>query len=130
MSLRPLLEASFAVQAHTAAALVAAAFGIFVLVRKKGTATHRTAGWIYAAAMIATALSSFWITSLTPGRYSWIHILSIVTLISIPLAIYHRRAGNIRAHAGSMIGPFAGLVIAGLFTLAPGRVIHAMIFGP
>ena len=29
-----------------------------------------------------------------------------------------------------MIGIFGGLVIAGLFTLLPGRIMQAVIFGP
>lgn len=130
MSLAPLTQAPLAIQLHTAAAFIAAASGIFVLLRTKGTPSHRLAGYAFAIAMIVTAISSFWITSLTPGRYSWIHILSIVTLISIPLGIRARRMGNIRAHAGNMIGPFIGLVIAGAFTLMPGRILHQVFFGP
>lgn len=129
MSIAPLVNASFAIQLHTAAALIAAVSGFIVLIRTKGTPSHRALGAIFAAAMIVTAISSFWITTLTPGRFSWIHILSIVTLISIPLAIYYRRIGNIRGHAANMIGPFIGLIIAGLLTLAPGRVLHQVFFG-
>ena len=130
MSIAPLVNASFAIQLHTGAALIAAVSGFIVLIRTKGTPSHRAIGAIFAAAMIVTAISSFWITTITPGRFSWIHILSVVTLISIPLAIYYRRIGNIRSHAANMIAPFAGLVIAGAFTLAPGRILHQVLFGP
>jgi len=130
LSLVPILNAPFAIQLHTAAAFVAAVFGIFVLLRAKGTPGHRAAGYVFVAAMFATAISSFWITSLAPGRYSWIHLLSIVTLVSITLALFYRRKGNIRAHATSMIVPLIGLVIAGAFTMAPGRIMHNVMFGP
>jgi len=34
-------------------------------------------------------------------------------------------------HRRVMIGIFSGaLVIAGLFTLLPGRIMHAVVFGP
>ena len=130
MSLAPLLNASIAIQLHTAAALLAAVSGVFVLLRAKGTPPHRAIGAVFAAAMLLTAISSFWITSISPGRYSWIHILSVITLISIPLALYFRRTGNIALHAVHMIGPFIGLIIAGAFTLAPGRIMNQLFFAP
>ncbi len=130
MSLAPLLNASPAIQLHTAAACVAAVSGVYVMLRAKGTASHRASGYAFSIAMLLTAITSFGITSLSPGHYSWIHILSAITLVSIPLAIYYRRTGNIRKHAANMIGPFAGLIIAGAFTFAPGRIMYQVIFGP
>ena len=42
------------------------------------------------------------------------------------------RAGqDVRRHQRAMIGLFAGaLVIAGVFTFLPGRIMHAVLFGP
>ena len=42
-----------------------------------------------------------------------------------------RRTGiDVRRHRIAMISIFAGaLVIAGLFTLVPGRIMHAVVFG-
>ena len=130
MSLAPLLNAAPAVQLHTAAALVAAVSGAFVMVRTKGTASHLAGGYVFSIAIVLTAITSFWITRLTPGHSSWIHILSVVTLVSIPMAIYYRRAGNIRRHAANMIAPFVSLIVAGAFTFAPGRIMHNVLFGP
>ncbi len=59
MSLTPLTQAPFAIQLHTAAAFIAAASGIFVLLRGKGTPAHRLAGYAFAGTMIVTAMSSF-----------------------------------------------------------------------
>lgn len=126
----PLLQASPAIQIHTAAAVLAAVSGIAVLIRRKGGLTHRATGYLYVAAMSVAAASSFWITGVVEGRYSWIHILSIVTLISMGLALYFRRKGAIRAHAINMIFPFIGLIIAGAFTLAPGRIMHQVFLSP
>jgi uncharacterized membrane protein len=40
------------------------------------------------------------------------------------------RRHRVRAHAITMISIFAGaLVIAGAFTLVPGRVMHTVVFG-
>jgi len=42
----------------------------------------------------------------------------------------YARRGNIRGHKRSMIGLFAGaLIIAGIFTFVPGRIMHAVLFG-
>ena len=130
MTLAPLFAASFAIKLHTAAALLAAVFGAYVMLRRKGTASHRIAGYIFVAAITVTALSSFWITGIRPGHFSWIHILSVVTLISVPLGLYFRRKGNIGAHALNMVAPFAGLIIAGGFAFGPGRILHDVLFGP
>ena len=127
MTLTPLLNAPAAVQFHAAAALLALGLGVYVLATPKGTPRHRMAGSVWAAVMMAVALSSFAITR--SGHFSAIHILSVVTLIAIPRAIWSRRTGRIRGHAIGMIATFAGLLIAGAFTLAPGRIMHAVAFG-
>ncbi len=129
MNLEALTQASPVIQAHTAAALLAAAFGVSVLAITKGTALHKRLGAGFAVLMLFTAISSFWIMELRPGHFSLIHLLSILTLISIPLAIYYRRRGNIRAHAFWMISPLLGLLIAGGATLAPGRIMYRVFFG-
>lgn len=128
MTLAPLFAASFAIQLHTAAAVLAAVSGCAVLFMRKGTQTHRTTGYVFTAAMAVTAVSSFWIMEVRRGQFSAIHILSIITLISLPLAIWYRRKGNIRAHAAAMIGPLIGLIVAGGFTLLPGRILHQAVF--
>lgn len=129
MNVSALIQAGPVIQMHMAAALVAAAFGLAVLVKPKGTATHRILGWGFAGFMLATAISSFWITAIRPGHFSAIHILSAITLVSIPLALYYRRTGNIHGHARAMIAPLAGLLIAGAATLFPGRVLYSVFFG-
>lgn len=114
---------------HTVAALTALVLGIAILLRPKGTATHKLAGRIWVAAMAITAVTSFWIQELRHGEgFSWIHILSIVTLIGLARAIYAIRHGNVKAHQRAMISVFAGVLIAGAFTLLPGRIIGGWLF--
>ena len=63
--------------------------------------------------------------------WSPIHLLSIFVLIVLPLAILHARRKDVRRHQRTMIGLFAGaLVIAGIFTFLPGRIMHAVMFDP
>ena len=45
-------------------------------------------------------------------------------------AVFHARRHNVQAHKKAMIGIFLGaLVIAGLLTLYPGRIMHEVVFG-
>ncbi|MGL4727309.1 MAG: DUF2306 domain-containing protein [Bosea sp. (in: a-proteobacteria)] len=133
MTLAPLFAAPVVVQMHIAAALLAL---LFALAQFAGLGAggvkgliHRLIGWGFVLAMTVTAISSFWIIGLNHGRFSWIHLLSILALVSLPIAIIARRQGNIRRHKWAMIGLTAGLVIAGAFTLLPTRIMHLIIFG-
>jgi len=59
-----------------------------------------------------------------------IHLLSIFVLITVPLAVWKVHHHQVVDHRRIMISVFAGgLVIAGLFTLLPGRIMHAVMFG-
>lgn len=127
MTFAPLLAAPAVMQLHALAALISLAAGLTVLVMRKGTARHRLVGWIFVVAMALTALSSAFITS--NGRFSAIHLLSILTIVSLPRAIILRRRGDIAGHRATMLWLFAGLVIAGAFTLMPGRLMNKVAFG-
>ncbi len=114
---------------HLAFALAALALGSVVLVRRKGTASHKMLGRIWASLMVAVALSSFWIFEIRQGvGPSFVHLLSVWTLISLACAIYFIRRGNVRAHRGFMIGTFFGLAGAGAGALMPGRALYAFFF--
>ncbi len=123
MSLGPLLAAPGLMQFHIAAAVLSLISGVAVMATPKGTSAHVGIGRIFAAAMLTTAFTSFGITGIVPGHFSPIHILSIVTLTTLPWAIYQRRLGNIRSHAIGMSLNFVGLIGAGFFALAPGRIL-------
>ena len=48
----------------------------------------------------------------------------------LPLAVLRARRHQVVAHRNTMIGLFLGaLVVAGLLTLVPGRVMHEVVFG-
>jgi len=112
---------------HACLAAAALAVGIAVLLRRKGTASHKALGRTWVALMAAVALSSFWIFEIRRGEGpSPIHLLSVWTLISLALALWFIRRGNVRAHRGFMIGTFIGLAAAGLGALAPGRALYRL----
>ncbi|MBU2980854.1 DUF2306 domain-containing protein [Lentibacter algarum] len=124
MSFQPILEANPAIQLHLAAALASVALTPVMLMRRKGDRLHKALGRLWVVAMAATALSSFWISTIKLwGAWSPIHILSVITLISLVLAVRRARAGDIRGHKASLIGAILGLLGAGLFTLVPGRIL-------
>lgn len=129
--LQPLLDAGPVVAVHAAAAGVALILGVVQLARRKGTLSHRALGWVWVALMVAIAGGSFLIHTIRQlGPFSWIHLLSITTMVFLVSGIRHARAGRIAAHRWTMISLFFGaLVIAGLFTLVPGRVMHHVVFG-
>jgi uncharacterized membrane protein len=132
MSLAPLLDAAPAIPVHAFAAMAAFMLGIVQFAAPKGTLPHRTLGWIWVGLMLSVALSSFWIHQIRlVGPWSPIHLLSIFTLITVPLAVWKAHRHQVADHRRIMILIFSGaLVIAGLFTLLPGRIMHTVVFGP
>jgi uncharacterized membrane protein len=131
MSLAPLLEAEPVIQIHAFAAMGAFTLGVVQLAAPKGTLPHRTIGWVWVALMAVIALSSFFIHGIKlVGPFSPIHLLSIFTLIMLPLAVLGARRHDVKKHRSAMIAIFVGaLVIAGAFTFIPGRIMHAVAFG-
>jgi uncharacterized membrane protein len=131
MSLAPLLAASPVIQVHAFAAMGAFVLGLVQLTAPKGTIPHRTVGWIWVILMLTVAVSSFWIHDIrTFGPFSLIHLLSILTLVILPLAVLAARRHRVGAHRKTMVSLFVGaLVIAGLFTFVPGRIMYRVAFG-
>ena len=131
MNLAPLLDAAPAIPLHAFAAMAAFVLGIVQFAAPKGTLPHRTIGWIWVLLMLMVAASSFWIHAIRLwGPWSPIHLLSIFTLVMLPLGVWAAHHHRVDHHRNIMIGLFSGaLVIAGLFTLLPGRIMHAVVFG-
>jgi uncharacterized membrane protein len=111
--------------------MTAFVLGIVQFAAPKGTLPHRTLGWIWVGLMAVVAVSSFWIHQIRLwGPWSPILLLSIFTPIMLVIAVLFARAHRVRGHKITMMSIFAGaLVIAGLFTLVPGRLMHTVVFG-
>ncbi len=113
---------------HTFAALAALVLGAAMFLARKGTFLHRVAGRTWVALMLAVAISSFWIRS--SGNFSWIHGLSVSVLVLLALLVFLAITRRISAHRRLAIGLYAGaLVITGLFTLLPHRLLGRLVWG-
>ena len=97
---------------------------------KKGGILHKLIGRTWIGLMVVVSVSSFFIHKIELwGAYSPIHLLSVWTIFSLGLAIYYVRVGNIKRHKQVMIALYGfALLLTGLFTLMPGRVMHQIVF--
>lgn len=106
---------------HALLAASAVPLGALLLAGPKGTRIHRAAGWCWVLIMASVAGVSFFIRS---NGWSWIHLLSIFTLISLVGGVVNARRHQRTQHQRTMVLLYSGaLVIAGLFTLLPGRLL-------
>lgn len=113
---------------HLLTVIPAVPLGIYLFLTPKGTAKHKRAGRVWAVLMLMTAIDSFWIRS-SNGGIGPIHIFSCITLVSMARAMIAIRRGDIRAHERAMTGCFIGLLVAGLFSFMPGRIMGTLVFG-
>ncbi|MDE0660825.1 MAG: DUF2306 domain-containing protein [Gammaproteobacteria bacterium] len=107
--------------------------GAFLLVRRKGTTVHKRWGRVYVVLILATAVVTLPMPAEVGPRvfdhFGFIHLFSVLVLVSVPAAIYGIRRRNIRAHRNHMVGVYVGgIVIAGTFALMPGRLLHTWLF--
>ena len=84
--------------------------------------------------MFATAIITLFLPAkLGPsilGHFGFVHIFSVTVLTLVPTAYLAAKNHNVRAHAGSMIGVYiGGILVAGGFALAPGRMLHSWLSG-
>jgi len=127
------LSAPAVVQFH----LIAAVFGVLLtplqwFVVRRGTPLHRWIGRFWALTWLSVAVTSLWIAA--PQKavlfgFGPIHVLSILTLVMLPLLVYTARRKLRRAHRGIALFTTAGFLIAGAFTFLPGRIMNALAFG-
>lgn len=130
-TLAPLIDAPLIVQVHVAAALVSIGLGPFVVFRHRRDLWHRVGGRVWIGAMALTAISSFGIHGFAlVGPFGPIHLLSVLTLVSLTLGLRAAMQRRIEAHRAIMQSLYVwALGVAGLFTLLPGRTMHRVVFG-
>ncbi|MFD1721941.1 DUF2306 domain-containing protein [Amnibacterium endophyticum] len=99
------------VASHATAATLALVTGAAQLLRRRyGDRLHRWNGRVWVALMLFVSASSFWIRDLRPGHLSWIHVLSVVTLVSLVRGVVAIRRHDRITHAITMSATFAGMV--------------------
>lgn len=115
---------------HLATIGVALALTPVMLLRPRGDRAHRRLGYVWVAAMFATALLSFGIRLSRHGGLSVIHILSAWVILQMPLIVWtartHRVARHRRAVRAMVIG---ALLTAGFFTFPFQRLLGHWLFG-
>ena len=119
---------------HLATVVPCIFLGAYVLLAKKGTTIHRKLGRIYMVLMLVTATITLFMPALVGpqllNHFGWIHLFSLLTLWTVPTAYTAIKKGNIKAHQRKMLLLYFGaIVIAGSFTLAPGRFLNELFFG-
>ena len=138
VDLQPLLDAPIAVQLHVLTVVPAFFLGAWqLLASRKGSVSHRLIGKIYLTLMLVTALVAFFIPSFSsfslgtgPIRLGLIHLFIPLTLHGVWRTRRALQAGDIAAHRASMQGVYVGgLIIAGLLTFLPGRIMYRIFFG-
>ena len=114
---------------HAIMAIIAVILGGIQLSMKKGGTIHKLLGRIWVGIMMFVAISSFFIHEIKLwGAYSPIHLLSFLTIFTLGVGIYFVRVGNVKRHKQLMIATyFFALIVAGFFTLYPGRIMHQIL---
>ena len=140
MSIQPILHAPLPVMLHFFTVVPAFFLGAWLLAASvKGSRPHRAVGMTYLVLMSFTALASFFINA-PPGwphlplgpeiRLSFIHLFIPLTASGVYKGITRIRLGDIEGHRRAMIRMYIGaLLIAGVLTLLPGRIMHRVFFG-
>jgi uncharacterized membrane protein len=130
IALEPILTAPIAIQIHIVSAMTALALVPPVLWRARRDRMHKVLGYIWITAMVVTAVSSFWITEVRgSGRFSPLHLLAILSLVTMCLAIVFAIKGNIEGHKIALrnLSTF-GLGIPSVLNFLPGRRISDTFF--
>ena len=117
---------------HLVTAFAALLIGAVVMLRRKGTGSHRAWGWAWVLAMGATTVASAFIrdygmpniAGITP-----IHFFTAFVAFNLPRGIWYIRQGNVQAHRKTMRGMYiGGCIVAGVFTLLPGRFLGRQLW--
>lgn len=119
---------------HLATVMPALLIGTYLMLRPKGTPPHRSLGKVYLLLMFATAGASLFLQAQIGPKlldhFGYIHLLSLLTLYSVPMAYRMARTHNVRRHRRLMLLTYiGGILVAGFFAFAiPGRILHRWLF--
>ncbi len=123
-------EIPWQVWAHLTAIGTALALSPVMMWNRRGDARHRKLGYVWVTAMALAAIITFDMRLINHGRFSIIHILSVWTLIQLPIIVLSARAHNHARHRRSVRGMLIGaLLIAGFFTFPFERMLGKWLFG-
>ncbi len=117
------------VWAHLACMIGALALTPIMLLRRRGDAQHRLLGRLWVGAMILTALISLTIRNANHGGFSFIHLLSVLVLVQVPVLWWSARRHDVGRHRNGVRAMVLGaLLIAGFFTFPFNRMLGQFLF--
>lgn len=123
-----LAQLNFTYPLHFGTLAIALSITPVMLLRAKGDRLHRTLGYIWIAAMVTTAIDTFFIRDINAGGFSLIHLLSVLTLIVCWRIVASARKGDHAAHRKHVLGIVIGaLLVAGTFTFMFDRLFARWI---
>lgn len=109
-----------------------------MLIRRKGTAPHRILGYVWAAAMLSTAVTSLLFNARVAGGHnlgilsgdvSPIHLISLFVLVMVPRLVVNARRHEVARHRRGVRGIVIGaILIAGFFTFPFDRLLGHWLF--
>lgn len=108
-------------------------FGTLLIVSKKGTRLHTQVGKVYMVLMAITGVLTIFIPAYVEPRilnhFGLLHLLSLLTLWSVPTAWLAIRRRDVKTHQRAMVRLyFGGIIIAGAFAIfAEGRCLNNLL---
>jgi uncharacterized membrane protein len=129
-----LIQSSPIVLIHLCIILPCAVFGTYLIFAKKGTQFHNTIGKVYMVLMGITGVLTLFIPAQVGLRifnhFGLLHLLSLLTMYSVPKAWLAIKRGDVKTHKSAMIQLYiGGIIVAGSFAiLAPGRYLFTLFF--
>ncbi|MBL8330838.1 MAG: DUF2306 domain-containing protein [Rubrivivax sp.] len=117
---------------HLITAAAALVLGIVLMLRRKGTGSHRWLGWSWVLLMGTTTVLSAFIRDYgmpNIAGFTPIHAFTVLVAVQLPRGVWYIRRGNVQGHRQTMRGLFFGAcVVAGIFTLLPGRFLGSLLW--
>lgn len=118
---------------HLYTVLPCVVLGAINFMLKKRSPYHKYVGSSYMVLMLFTAFITLFMPAMVGSKifnhFGWIHSFSVLTIYSVPTAYIAIKKGNIKKHKRKLIGLYIGaILIAGAFTLMPGRYLHNILF--
>lgn len=122
---------------HAACALAAVAIGPLALWARRRqhprARLHRAAGLTWVLLMLVVATTALFIRDFrlpNIAGYTPIHLLVPVVLVSLGLAFWHLRRGQVQRHRLTMVSLYvSACLVTGALTLLPSRAMGQLVWG-